>query len=156
MNQRYILQYCYLTISARTIRSIWPKNKLEIFIANWSYYYNLKRVFATKQRMRANRTSWAGTRHNIYCCLACLIFWVCFYFVQFTMGQHYRNILYFPAFHFALLLLHIDNYSTTPWWYFSYKKLKSMALEINSNIEAQQSTSLGKFSEVRTQWWWRG
>ena len=38
------------------------KNKLELFIANWSYSYDLKRVFATYQRMRANRTYWAGTR----------------------------------------------------------------------------------------------
>ena len=37
--------------------------KLELFIANWSYSYDLKIVFATYQRMRANSTSWAGTRH---------------------------------------------------------------------------------------------
>ena len=40
------------------------KNKLELFIANWSYSYDLKRVFATYQRMRANRTTWAGTLLN--------------------------------------------------------------------------------------------
>ena len=56
------MQHCYLTINARTIRSIRSKNKLELFIVNWSYSYDLKRVFATYQRMRANRTSWAGTR----------------------------------------------------------------------------------------------
>ena len=39
------------------------KNKLELFIANWSYSYYLKIVFATYQRMRANRTYWDGTRH---------------------------------------------------------------------------------------------
>ena len=46
------------------IRSIRSKNKLELFIANWSYSYNLKRVFSTYQRMRVNRTSWAGTRRK--------------------------------------------------------------------------------------------
>ena len=40
------------------------ENKLELFIANWSYSYYLKRVFVTYQRMRANRKSLAGTRHN--------------------------------------------------------------------------------------------
>ena len=54
--------YWYLTINARTIRSTWLKNKLELFIVNWSYSYNLKIVFATYRRMRANRTYWAGTR----------------------------------------------------------------------------------------------
>ena len=66
MNQRCILEYCYLTINARTIISIRSKNKLELFIVNWSYSYNLKRAFATYQRMRANRTSWARTRHFLF------------------------------------------------------------------------------------------
>ena len=61
MNQICILYYCYRTINAGTIRSIRSKNKLDIFIANWSYSYEPKRVFTTYQRMRANRTFWAGT-----------------------------------------------------------------------------------------------
>ena len=40
------------------------ENKLELFIANWSYSYDIKIVFATYQRMRANRTSQAETRHS--------------------------------------------------------------------------------------------
>ena len=40
------------------------KNELDLFIANWFYSYNLKRVFAKYQRMRANRKSWSGTRHK--------------------------------------------------------------------------------------------
>ena len=60
--EMYLIVYCYLTINARTIRSIRSKNKLEIFITNWSYSYDLKRVFATYQRMRANMTYWAITR----------------------------------------------------------------------------------------------
>ena len=39
---------------------------MELFIANLSYSYDLKRVFATYQIMRANRTSWAGTRLKSY------------------------------------------------------------------------------------------
>ena len=38
------------------------KNKLQLFIANWSYSYDLKRDFDTYQRMRANSPSWTGTR----------------------------------------------------------------------------------------------
>ena len=49
----------------RTIISIRSKNKLELLIANWSHSYDLKRVFATYQRMIANRTSWSGTRINV-------------------------------------------------------------------------------------------
>ena len=62
MNQRCILYYNYLTTNTRTIRSIIPKNTLELFIASWSYSDDQKRVFATYHIMRANRTSWAGTR----------------------------------------------------------------------------------------------
>ena len=40
------------------------KNKLELFNANWSYSYDLKRDFDTYQIMRANIPSWAGTRHE--------------------------------------------------------------------------------------------
>ena len=35
-------------------------------MANWSYSNNLKRVFTTYQRMRANRTSQAGTCHLVF------------------------------------------------------------------------------------------
>ena len=66
MNRRCILYYWYLTINTGMIRLIWSKYKLEFFNGNWSYSYNLKRVFATYQRMRANRTSWAGTSHQWY------------------------------------------------------------------------------------------
>ena len=38
------------------------ENKLELFIVNWSYSYDLKRVFATYQIMRAKRPSWDRTR----------------------------------------------------------------------------------------------
>ena len=44
------------------IRLIRSKYKLEFFIANWSYSYDLKIYFATYQRMRANIPSWAVTR----------------------------------------------------------------------------------------------
>ena len=40
------------------------KYKLELFNANWSYSYYLKIYFATYQRLRANRTSWAGTSNK--------------------------------------------------------------------------------------------
>ena len=39
------------------------ENKLELFIGNWSCSYDLKMVFTTYRRMRANRSSWSGTRH---------------------------------------------------------------------------------------------
>ena len=61
MNHRCILEFRYLTIKTGTTRSIWSKYKLEFFNTNWSYSYDLKIDFATYQRMRANRTSWAGT-----------------------------------------------------------------------------------------------
>ena len=35
-----IIYYYYLTINARTIREIRSKNKIELFIENWSYSYN--------------------------------------------------------------------------------------------------------------------
>ena len=41
------------------------EKELELFIANWSYSYDLKRDFATYQRMRVNSPSWAGTRPNV-------------------------------------------------------------------------------------------
>ena len=43
------------------------ENKLELFIANWSYSYDLKIVFATYQIMGVNSKSWDGTCH-INCC----------------------------------------------------------------------------------------
>ena len=36
------------------------ENKLELFIANWSYSYEKLMVFATYQIMRAKEASWAG------------------------------------------------------------------------------------------------
>ena len=50
------------------IRLIRSKNKLELLIVNCSYSYDPKIVFAAYQRMRANRTSWAGTSHNTSIC----------------------------------------------------------------------------------------
>ena len=64
MNRGCILYYWYLTINTGKIRSIWSKYKLELFNGNWSYSYDLKKVFDTYQRMRASRTSWAGTSHK--------------------------------------------------------------------------------------------
>ena len=60
------VSYMYLrvllpNINACTIRLIWPKNKLEIFIANWSYSYDKYIVFTKYQRMRSKITSWSGT-----------------------------------------------------------------------------------------------
>ena len=58
------VSYTNVTSHKRTYDQIYQiEHKLELFIANWSYSYNLKIVFATYQRMRANRTSWAGTCH---------------------------------------------------------------------------------------------
>ena len=42
------------------IISIRSKNKLELFIMNWSYSYDKKMNFATYQRMRAKGASWDG------------------------------------------------------------------------------------------------
>ena len=53
------------TRTIRSIRSIISKNKLELFIANWSYSYDLKIDFATYQIMRANSPSWDGTSHQL-------------------------------------------------------------------------------------------
>ena len=49
----------------RTYDQINMIKKKELFIVNWSYSYDQQRVFATYQRMRANRTSWAGTLHQL-------------------------------------------------------------------------------------------
>ena len=49
------------------------ENKLDLFIANWSYSYNKKIVFGTYQRMRAKGASWAGT--SIY-----LFYLISYYF----------------------------------------------------------------------------
>ena len=66
VNQICIIQYCYLTINTRTIRSIRSKYKLYLFNANWSYSYDLKIDFTTYQRMRVNSLSWDGTHPKCY------------------------------------------------------------------------------------------
>ena len=57
--------------------------------------------------------------------LAWLIFLVCFHFIQFPMGQHCHNLVSHPAFHLAIILLHLDNSQNTPWWSWAYEKVNS-------------------------------
>ena len=56
---------------------------------------------------------------------AWLIFLVCFHFIQFPMGQHCHNLVSHPAFHLAIILLHLDNSQNTPWWSWAYEKVNS-------------------------------
>ena len=60
-NKDNIKMICIINLSYS--RSIWLKNKLELFIENWSYSYDKWMFFATYYRMRAKGSSWAGTSH---------------------------------------------------------------------------------------------
>ena len=55
-------------INACTIRLIRYKNKLDLFIANWSYSCDFI-FFATYQRIRVKGKSWAGLSNFLRCSL---------------------------------------------------------------------------------------
>ena len=84
-------------------------------------------------------------------------FLLCFHFVQFKMRKHFHKIVSHPAFHFALLLLYLDHYQTTPWWYGAYEKVKS---HVFKNIFGCGDTTINSLGGVvigqdtaATAWW---